>query len=214
MNRRPIAITLLVDQTGSMSVRRDETIESINAYIADRVQEWKGNGQVYLVTLAKFSSAISGMIKVDHRAVPVSEVKQLTRETYQPVGFTPLYDAVGKAIAETERALADMPGDPAVLFVIITDGQENVSREFSREQVASLIETKTAEGWDFVFLGVEMDAWSSASQISISSAGTRSFGDMGIAMRTLSKSTTSYAQSGVLTDDFWDQEQFNVAQDQ
>lgn len=206
-NRKPILVTLLLDETGSMSARRDETIASVNAYLADRVQEWKDSGQVYLVTLAKFSSAIPGMVDTVHKAVPVSSVKALDYGSYHPGGYTPLYDAVGKTIADVENVLSESPGGEAVLFIIVTDGEENASREFSREAVASLVEAKTAKGWEFVFLGVAMDAWASASQIGITAAGTQGFRDMGVALRTLSEATAAYAQSATTggSGDFWGQ---------
>ena len=89
------------------------------------------------------------------RGARLSEVPRLTPETYQPRAYTPLIDACFKAV---EERVAQRRDNARVIVVFQTDGEENASREHSLAELRERIERRTAEGWQFVFLGADIDA--------------------------------------------------------
>lgn len=148
-------ITLLLDRTGSMASIRDEVIGGFNAFVADQQRQ---AGRATL-TLVQFDS--QHPYEVVHRALPIQDVPPLTTQTYVPRAATPLLDALGRAILDLEAtlaALAEEERPEQVVLVVITDGQENASREFSKAQVTDLIQAKQAQGWQVVFLSADLDA--------------------------------------------------------
>ena len=107
-----------------------------------------------------------------HDRVDITKVKNITEKEYYVRGSTALLDAIGKTIAK-EKAIQDTlsKGEKAtkVLFIIITDGLENASKEYNSAAVKKLIETQKAkDGWEFLFLGANIDAIETASAIGIS----------------------------------------------
>lgn len=125
-----------------------------------------------LLTLVHFNTSYEFV----HKGVPIKDVPKYT---LQPHGNTALLDAVGRAIIETGERLAAMSEDqrPAlVVFVILTDGQENSSREFSREKIKEMITHQTdAYKWQFTFLGANQDAFAEAGAMGIATSGTANF---------------------------------------
>lgn len=151
-------ITVLLDRSGSMTKVRQETIDGVNEFIS---------GQ-----RAAVGRAVMTHVQFDSRnahepigvpATPVELVPALTPETYQPRGGTPLWDALGTCINRTDArhqadAMTDMQRD--VVFVIITDGYENASRQFTREQVITMIRHRESVlGWKFIYLGADIDTF-------------------------------------------------------
>jgi uncharacterized protein YegL len=161
-------ITLVIDRSGSMQSIRDDAQGGINAFIAGQN---KTPGDV-LVTLVQFDTEYEFI----HKGVPVRDVPPYE---LQPRGGTALLDAVGRAINETGARLAklqeeDRPG--LVIFVVMTDGQENSSREFTRAQVKQMIQRQQSDyNWHFTFLGANQDAFAEAGGIGILSAGAADF---------------------------------------
>jgi hypothetical protein len=97
-------------------------------------------------------------------------VKDLTLQDYQVRGCTALLDAVGNSIRHIKRVQGYMPDEHKaehVIFVITTDGLENASKRYSYEDVKRSIEQRTEEGWEFVFLGANIDAVGEAARIGI-----------------------------------------------
>src|SRR5690606_9280578 len=98
----------------------------------------------------------------NYEKAALSEAKPLNTETYVPRGSTALLDAIGRTINAVE---ARKPAKAVI--VIITDGHENASREFSATKIKAMIDEKTAAGWSFVYLGANQDAITVASQYGI-----------------------------------------------
>jgi len=149
-------ISVILDRSGSMESIREDTIGGFNTFLnVQRRQPGKAT-----VTLVQFDS--QDPYEVIHRFRPVAEVPELTGETYVPRASTPLLDAVGRGINDLEANLADiLPAHrpSKVIFVVITDGQENASREFRRERIVKMIQDKEAHyGWQFLFLSADLDA--------------------------------------------------------
>jgi Mg-chelatase subunit ChlD len=96
----------------------------------------------------------------------------------QPRGMTALLDAIGRTVTEVREHIDSLP--PAktpdeVVMVILTDGHENASQEFTREQIKTLIEERTAAGWKLVFMGADQDAFTVAAGMGIRAGSTLSY---------------------------------------
>jgi hypothetical protein len=152
-------VTFLLDRTGSMGVVREATITGFNEYLESLV------GEDIRFTLVQFDSSSTDVLCANK---PVAEVLPLTHETYQPRASTPLYDAACKTIDAVQT-------DDKVIFVILTDGQDNCSRAFTHADLAERVRDKTAAGWQFVFLGAGIDAYAVASSLGISRGSTMSY---------------------------------------
>jgi uncharacterized protein YegL len=162
-------INLLLDRSGSMSPTQAETIRGINAFIEDQK---KVPGEA-VFSLTQFDDKYEPWIT----ARPLANVEPLTTTTYQPRGWTALLGAVAKAIEDTGARLRAMPEHERprrVIFVIVTDGQENWSqnvewaRGATKAKVREAIERQRGTyHWEFVFMGANQDAFAEAASIGI-----------------------------------------------
>ena len=147
-------LVMIIDKSGSMSGLESDTIGGFNSMLN---QHKKGDGLCRLTTIFFSDSA-----KIIHDRVDISTVKPLTAADYIPGGCTALLDAVGNAINHTKAIQAGASTDTRankVVFVIITDGYENASREYSAPQIKQMIsQQQDKDGWDFIFLGANIDA--------------------------------------------------------
>src|SRR5215831_2688837 len=141
-----------------MASKTTDVIGGFNAYIAGLGQEDRVN---YLFSLTLFDT----LVAYRHVAIPLPDVKKLDPKSYVPAGNTALNDAIGITVRKVE---ADKPQVDKVITVIMTDGEENSSREWTHDAVKSLIEQKEKEGvWTFVFLGAAPDAWVQGKSLGI-----------------------------------------------
>lgn len=168
---------IVLDESGSMYGIKPQTINGFNETVQTIASaQKKFPEQNHLVTLVSFNSS---EIKTVFDKVPVSQVQQLNDRTYSPDGNTPLYDALGLALTRL-RYQINTRENHQVLVSIITDGEENSSREFTGRMVKNLIDELKAMDWVFTFIGANIDVEQAAAQISInnyisfnkSSAGT------------------------------------------
>jgi hypothetical protein len=168
MNKDLTDITLVVDRSGSMQQRREDAQGGVNAFVQQQARE-PGDA---LLTLVQFDTEY----EIVHSGVPVQDVPEYE---LVPRGLTALLDAVGRAINETGKRLSDMneadrPG--LVIFVITTDGLENSSQEFTRDQIKEMIEYRQAEhDWHFTFLGANQDAFAEAGGLGIRAASAAQY---------------------------------------
>lgn len=164
-------ISFLLDRSGSMESIKEATIAGFNAFL----KEQKEVAGKCTITLAQFNHNYQRLIFMQ----ALAEARPLTGETYAPSGTTALLDGIGKLINETGGELEELPDEQRpgkVVFVILTDGLENSSREFSMEQISSMIDLQTqAYNWKFVFLGANQDAIATADKINIPSASAMTF---------------------------------------
>jgi len=149
-------ITVILDRTGSMESIRDDIIGGFNAFLEEQ-QKLPGKATM---TLVQFDSQYP--YEVICRFAPVSKVPKLDRNVYVPRASTPLLDAIGRGINDLEASLGSVDDklQPAkVVVAIVTDGQENASREFNKAQIVKMIEEKTKKNdWQFVFLSSDLNA--------------------------------------------------------
>jgi uncharacterized protein YegL len=148
--KQRVLVNVILDKSGSMASKLKDVIEGFNAYVDGLSQEDKVE---YLFSLTLFDTLVA------HRAVaiPLKKVQKLDTKSYQPGGNTALNDAIGITIRKVD---ANHPRVDKVVTVIMTDGEENSSREWTHDAVKGLISQKESEGtWTFVFLGAAPDAW-------------------------------------------------------
>ena len=197
-------INLVLDETGSMQSCLAPTISSVNEFLNSQ-RKVQGECKVNLFTFShKYVSnqhqatAEQGFsaqsVRHVHNNVHIEDVQGLSTSNYQPNGGTNLYDAIGISIAHVSMQLANLAIKPAVLMVIVTDGEENASKEYKLNTVKAMIASKQAEGWTFVYLGANQDAWQVGSQFGLSRGQTMSYNvaQMSSTMNTLSASTSAY----------------------
>ncbi len=190
-------IAVILDRSGSMQSIRDDIIGGFNSFLE---QQKAGPGRATL-TLVQFDS--QDPYEVIHKAKPIGEVPALTAETYSPRSTTPLLDALGRGINDLEATLAqadDKTRPSRVVMVIITDGMENASREFRKDQIEKMIKVKQEDqDWQFVFLSADLGAIGEAGQLNIPERRSMAYDKSGLgvsmAMRSLSDNLASYRAS-------------------
>lgn len=165
-------ITVILDRSGSMESIREDTIGGFNAFVdAQR----NGPGAASL-TLVQFDSQDPYEVVWHFR--PVEKVPALTRETFVPRGGTPLLDALGRGINDIEASIKRLNDDERpeqVIVAVITDGEENSSREFDKKQIEQMIKKRSAAGWEFVFLSADLAAIGDAMRMGFRQDATVAF---------------------------------------
>ena len=157
-------ISVILDRTGSMESIRADTIGGFNSFLA----EHKRLPTQVTLTLVQFDSM--DPYEVVHAYAPIVAVPELTEETFVPRANTPLFDAIGRGIVDLDTRLRSMPvaQRPArIIFVIVTDGQENSSHEFTGAQVRSMVTERRAAGWQIVFLSADEGAIASGESVGV-----------------------------------------------
>jgi len=156
MKKNYTHISVLLDRTGSMDSIRDDIIGGFNAFLEEQEKE---PGAATL-TLVQFDS--QNPYEIIHDFKPLADVPKLTRTSYVPRASTPLLDAMGRAINDLESKIAEKTEEERpekVIMAVITDGRENASREFRKDQVEKMIKERTEkDGWQFVFLSADLAA--------------------------------------------------------
>lgn len=181
-------IGIVLDKSSSMLSCRASTISGFNEYMDD--QRKKAEGTV-LVTLTEFSDSHN----IVFQSEDVSNVKPLDKESYAPYGCTALYDAIGFTMQALEDDLKREDVEPGVIFIIITDGYNNASKEFTADQIKALIQQKEEAGnWTFVYLGADIDA-AKSNEIGCSNTVSYSKGMTGQTFKAISASTLNYANT-------------------
>lgn len=162
MKKNLTELVFVVDRSGSMGGLESDTIGGLNATL-QKNREVEGECLVSIVLFDNVSEVI-----VDRE--PIEKVGNLTTEQYQVRGCTALLDAVGDAvryIEKVQRILPESHRAEHVIFAIITDGLENASHRFRYDEVKRLIEARQEAGWEFIFLGANIDAAAEAGRIGI-----------------------------------------------
>ncbi len=166
-------ITVILDRSGSMESIRDDTIGGFNAFL----KQQKAELGTATLTLVQFDT--HDPYEVIYEFMPISEILELNSETYVPRGGTPLLDALGRGINELESKTAELKDEnrpSKVVLVIVTDGQENSSREFHKDQIEKMIKERTEKhAWQFVFLSADLAAIDDAMGLGIHSSSTLAF---------------------------------------
>ena len=153
-------VTVVLDRSGSMASCRQEAENGVNHFVDDQKKQ-EGD---CVFSLVQFDNEYEFV----HRAVAIGDVPKFS---LVPRGMTALLDAVGRAINETGERLSKTPEDDRpglVVFVILTDGLENASHEFTKQQIKDMIQRQRDEHqWQFTFLGANQDAFAEAAGLGI-----------------------------------------------
>ena len=158
-----MAVYCLLDRSGSMATCVDDMIGGFNTFIETLDRHLK-------ISLYLFDNEFTPV----YRNIPVIRAPKLSHETYQPRGSTALLDSIGKilGIAEPKSWADDMD---STTIVILTDGEDTSSYQFTLEEINTCISQKKADGWKFIFMGSNQDAITTASQLNIDSGGALTF---------------------------------------
>lgn len=197
MNQNFTDITIVLDRSGSMQSIRGDIIGGYNQFIDDQ----KSIPGTAALSLAQFDN----QYEVVHSGIDIKDVPDLTGETFVPRGSTALFDAIGRTINQTGARLAkmsetDRPGK--VVFVIITDGMENASQEFTRGQINEMISHQEEKySWEFVFLAANQDAIATGGEMGVrqNKAMTYAHNSAGVmrAMKSMSGHMREYRMGNV-----------------
>ena len=165
-NNKPkdVELVFILDRSGSMGGLESDTIGGYNSMLSKQKKEKTGKVSVTTVLF-------DDQYELLYNQVPIEKVSPMTEEEYYVRGSTALLDAIGKTVMQVKANQDKKEIKDKVLFVIITDGMENASREYRVEQVKKLIEErKEKDNWEFLFLGANIDAIGAAQNIGIDSS--------------------------------------------
>lgn len=146
-------LVFILDESGSMYELKKDTIGGFNSMVS---KQKNIEGECYVTTVL-----FSDRNKTIHDRINLNEVSLMTYSDYEPNGCTALMDAVGDTINHITKIhkyirKEDVP--VKTLFVIMTDGEENASRRYSRKTIKDMIKIKKESGWEFIFIGANIEA--------------------------------------------------------
>ena len=158
-------ITVILDRSGSMQTIKSDIIGGFNTFL----KEQKEVQTKSTFTLIQFDTV--NHYEIVHNFKPISEIPELTDKTFVPRGGTPLLDCLGRGINDLSEQISKLPEDKKpdrIFFVVITDGHENSSTEFHKEDIVKLIDKKKSKDkWEFLFLSADLQAISDARHFGI-----------------------------------------------
>lgn len=206
MSKPTTHVLFVIDMSGSMRGLAEDVRGGFNSYVeglrADKERR-------YRLTAAVFDDKYEVLCT----AAKLADVPRLDDGNYRPRGMTALLDAIGKTVAEFDTRVPTLPDGDRALLVVQTDGHENASKEFRREQIADLIKEREATGrWSCLFLGAGPDAWAQAGgmgfaasqtvRTAATSEGTQaSYAALGTASRLYSRGGTGAATAASVVGD-------------
>lgn len=190
-------IALIIDRSGSMYSFKNEAIEGINSFLKDQ-----NDGSETKITIVLFNSHY----EVKCNNIDIQLVSLFDKNSYQPSGMTALLDAIGRTIFDIENRLAitDEKQKPEkVIIGILTDGLENVSRQYSLKKINRMINKHKEGGWEFIFLASNQDAIKEGMKLGINQKDSVNFDystrGFQTAYKAMSTMTTSY-KAGICFD--------------
>jgi uncharacterized protein YegL len=192
----------ILDRSGSMAHLANDTIGGFNKFIEDQKQ---APGEAILTTVL-----FDNQYEFLHDGVNIQDVKPITEKDYFARGMTALLDAVGRTINHIGEKLskmdeADRPSK--VMVLIITDGMENSSHEFTQSQIKEMVECqKNTYKWEFLFFGANIDSFSTAGGLGIDLTRAVNFSASGIGINTtldaMSLAASSYRGTGKVDENY------------
>lgn len=171
MKKKATEMVCILDRSGSMYKKRKDTIGSFNQMLEKQKRE---PGEAYITT-----ALFSDQCDVLYSHTPIRETEELTEQDYYIGGNTALFDAIGKVFHQTDSLLEGREGDyeEKVLVFIITDGMENASVQYGRQQIKKLLEEKQKKGWVILFFGTDMEMIKLAEDTGIRKENTTCYPD-------------------------------------
>ena len=206
-----VEVVFILDRSGSMGGLEADTIGGFNSTLAKQKKE---KGEVLWSTVL-----FDNEHEVIHDRVPIKKVKKLTEEEYYVRGCTALLDAIGRAvhhIGNVHKYAREEDVPTKTLFVITTDGMENASQEYTYRGVKQMISRQQKKyGWEFIFLGANMDAVSEAGRLGIRperAARYHNDGEgIGLNYEVITKAVTDLRSTGVIKETIMEDVRKNYA---
>jgi len=198
-------LVFILDKSGSMTGLESDTIGGFNSMLT---KQKAVDGECRVTTVL-----FNHHYKLVHDRIDIRAISPMTDKEYQVGGCTALLDAIGRTInkiGNAQKHTAEEYRAEKVMFVIITDGLENSSREYTADKVKALIERqKETYGWEFIFLGANIDAVETARRYGISadraldyladSEGTN------LNFQVMSEAVVAFRRSGTVDDAYFDE---------
>ena len=186
-NRNQVHNLIILDESGSMSSIKSQIINGFN----ELVQTVKGiesqfPEQEHLISLVTFNDLNNNLL---HFVDPVKKLDAINDSTYNPASMTPLYDAMGFSISKLKQYLEGKE-NYRVLVTILTDGEENASKEYTGLVIKNLVDELKKQNWTFTYIGTDHDVEKMASKINIQNTMSFDKNDMGI-KRMFARETSS-----------------------
>jgi hypothetical protein len=154
--KQQVLVNVILDKSGSMSTKVQDVIGGFNLYLDELAKE---SAVDYGFSLTLFDT----VVEMRYKATPLANVAKLDDATYRPSGNTALLDAIGNTVQTVNTE-----GFDKIVTVIMTDGEENSSREWKLNAIRELIKAKEAAGnWTFVFLGANVDAFEQGANLGV-----------------------------------------------
>jgi Mg-chelatase subunit ChlD len=162
-------VCLVLDRSGSMQAIHDDALGGVNSYITTA----KRDRALYesRFSLITFNSESVDTIRQNEI---MEQVKPIAGDEYRCGGWTPLYDAIGRGIGILDETSGTAPQSKCIL-VVMTDGQENASREFSHSQITEMIKSRQKRGWLVTFLGEGLDVAKQGAAIGAMASNVASY---------------------------------------
>ena len=195
-------LVFILDKSGSMSGLESDTIGGYNAMLE---KQKVVDGECRITTVLFDNS-----YELLHDRIDIRAVSPLTDKEYQVGGSTALLDAIGRTIHKIGNAQKHTAADyraEKVMFVIITDGEENASREYSSDKIKVQIERQKSQyGWEFIFLGANIDAVETAARFGIDRNRAQNYHADGegsqVAYEAIACATIAFRENAELSDDW------------
>lgn len=173
-------IVYIIDKSGSMGNLIADVVGGFNTFL---IEQQKPTDEAFLTTILFDTN-----FRVFQDKVNIKEAGILTAQDYVPSGSTALLDAVGRAITIVKNREEKCE---KVLFLIMTDGEENSSHEYSLSEIKAMVESCRAEGWEFVFTGANIDSFAEAGKMGMTLSGNYTADPDGV--------TSVYTSAGIIT---------------
>jgi len=193
-------IICILDQSGSMASIMSDSIGGFNAFL----KKQKELPDDATITVALFDDKY----KLLYDNVDIKKAEELTSTVWYPQGMTALYDAIGKTINVEKRNFEKLGNEaPAkVLCVIVTDGEENSSKEYKLEDIKKLIKKCEKDDWNFMYLAANQDAFAVGTSFGVSAGNTYSYTATADGVfnmsNTLNNASVSYRSMNTTSADF------------
>jgi len=198
MKQNTTELVFILDRSGSMSGLTSDTIGGYNSFL-EKQKETEGECLVSTVLFNQNS-------KVVHDRVPLNEIEPMTKKDYYASGCTALIDAMGGAIhhiRNVHRYIREEDVPEHTIFVIMTDGLENASTKYSSDDVKKMVKQQEEKGWEFLFLGANIDAVETAKEYGITEDRAVDFlcdkEGMGTNFEALSESVGKFRVTGAIS---------------
>lgn len=198
MKKNATELVFILDRSGSMSGLTSDTIGGYNSFL-EKQKETDGECLVSTVLFNQHS-------KVVHDRVPLNEIEPMTKKDYYASGCTALIDAMGGAIHHIRNVhhyIREEDVPEHTIFVIMTDGLENASTKYSSDDVKKMVKQQEEKGWEFLFLGANIDAVETAKEYGITEDRAVDFlcdkEGMGTNFEVLSESVGKFRVTGAIS---------------